>query len=88
MPVKLHYIDRKIFNLHQREENGVVIYSLERTVCDAIKNQNQVGTDIMTEVVKNYYKSKKCNLNQLYKTAKEINIDNKQRQIMQLIVNI
>lgn len=88
MPVKLHYIDQKIYTLHQTLDDGVKIYSPERTVCDAIKNENQIGTDIMIEVAKNYYKSEKCNLDLLSKTAKEINIDNKLKQIMQLIVNI
>jgi predicted transcriptional regulator of viral defense system len=88
LPVKLHYIDRKIFKLHQTEVDGVKIYSPERTVCDAIKHENQVGADIITEVTKNFYKSEHCNLNLLYKTAREINIDDKLRQIMQIIVNI
>ena len=88
IPVKLHYIDRKNFKKHQTTENGIRIYSLERTVCDAIKNENQIGTDIMTEVAKSYYKSEKCNLNLLNITAKEINIEPKLRQIMQMIVNI
>ncbi len=88
MPAKIYHINLDFFKKHISNFDGVKIYSLERTVCDAIKYEKQVGTDIMTEVIKNYYKSEKCNLNLLSNISKEIKIEKRTKEVMQLITNL
>jgi predicted transcriptional regulator of viral defense system len=88
MPAKIHHLSIEVFNKHISNENDVKIYSIERTVCDAIKYEKQVGTDIMMEVIKNYYKSDKCNLSLLSRISNEIKIEKRTKEIMQLITNI
>ena len=88
LPAKIHHLSTDFFSKHITNKNDVKIYSLERTVCDAIKYEKQVGTDIMMEVIKNYYKSKKCNLSLLSMISNEIKIEKRTKEIIQLITSI
>lgn len=88
MPAKIYHINLDFFKKHISDFDGVKIYSIERTVCDAIKYEKQVGTDIMTEVIKNYYRSEKCNLNLLANISKEIKIEERTKELIQLITNL
>lgn len=88
MPAKLHYIRESFFHKHIINIKGVNVYSMERTVCDAIKQEKQIGTDIMTEVVKNYFKMDTADLDKLSKTAREIRTEQKVSRIMNIMVNL
>ncbi len=88
LPVKLHYIHEQHFHKHIINIEGVNIYNMERTICDGIKQQKQIGTDIMTEVIKSYIKKDNSNLDRLSKTAKEINMESKVNQIINIMVNL
>lgn len=88
MPVKLHFINQNHFYKHIVNIEGVNVYNMERTVCDAIKQEKQTGTDVMTEVVKNYFKKDNSNLDMLSKTAKEINMESRVKQIISIMINL
>jgi len=88
MPAKLHYIHENYFQKHINNTNGVNVFNLERTVCDAVKQERQIGTDIMTEVVKNYLKRKDMNLDKLSKTSREINMASKVNHIINIMITL
>lgn len=85
-PVKLYYWLDDIFSQHIVEQNNIRIYSLERTVCDVIKYNIQMGQDMVKEVAENYLDRKERNIELLLKTAQEINAYNKVHQIFSILI--
>jgi len=85
-PVKLYYWSENIFNQHITNQDGVRVYSLERTVCDAIKYDTQIGQDMVKEVIEAYLQRKDKNIELLLKTAQEVNAYNKVQQIFSILI--
>jgi predicted CopG family antitoxin len=54
---------------------AVEIYDLEKSVCDAVKHRTKIGTDVTSEILKNYLKRKDRNLSKLMKYAKEMRLE-------------
>ncbi|NOU45684.1 MAG: hypothetical protein HOO86_01330 [Bacteroidales bacterium] len=77
-PIKLYYWDKKFYETGRTETtyNGeqIVIYDIEKSVCDAIRYRNKVGIDITSEVLRNYLKRKDRNLDKLMKYAENMRI--------------
>jgi predicted transcriptional regulator of viral defense system len=55
-------------------EEGISVYDIEKSVCDAIRYRNKVGTDITSEVLKNYLKRTDRNLDKLMKYAERMRL--------------
>ena len=55
-------------------EEQITIYDIEKSVCDAIRYRNKVGTEITSEVLRNYLKRKDRNLDKLTKYAENMRI--------------
>jgi len=49
---------------------------LEKSVCDAIKYRAKIGTEVMSEILKNYMKRKDRNFSLLMSYAKKMRIEN------------
>jgi predicted transcriptional regulator of viral defense system len=47
-PIKIYYWSDNYYNLGKINENGINIYTVEKSVCDAIRYRNKVGKDIAT----------------------------------------
>ena len=52
----------------------IKIYDIEKSVCDAIRYRNKVGTDVTNEVLRNYLKRRDRNLDKLMKYAGNMRI--------------
>lgn len=85
-PVQLYYWSKKYVTKHVVCIKGVKIYTLERTVCDAIKFENQIGIDVVKEVAKNYLSHKEKNIDKLLKTAKEIGAYDKVYKVFEILI--
>ena len=89
-PVKLHYYGLETFETGKTsvKMNGslVNVYNLERSVCDAVKFRNKVGTDILSEILHNYIRRKDKNLDKLMKYADRLRISNSLNQMLQIIL--
>ena len=57
----------------QTEYGILPMYDLERTVCDCFKRQNELGMDVVAEIIRNYMRGPK-NLQKLYATAERLRI--------------
>jgi hypothetical protein len=55
-------------------EEQITIYDIEKSVCDIIRYRNKVGSDITSEVLRNYLKRKDRNLDKLMKYAENMRI--------------
>jgi hypothetical protein len=67
------------------EIEGVKIYSLEKSVCDAVKFRNKISIDVMSEIIKSYLKRKDKNLNLLFQTSKKMKMEMLLREYLMLI---
>lgn len=89
-PVQLYFWNSHSYNLGQVQTiyNGdsIKIYDLEKSVCDAIRYRNKIGTEIINEVLKNYLKKKDKNLDTLMKYAVELRISNIMQNYIQLLL--
>ena len=89
--VSLHYIDKNILNLGMeiiKSPFGMDIkcYDVERTICDIIKNKNNMDKEIYTKALKWYAEKKDKDMLKLSKYSKKLNIEKEVAEIMQLIL--
>jgi predicted transcriptional regulator of viral defense system len=79
-PIKLYYWGTASYQTGQTEikQDGVSIlmYDLEKTVCDVIRQRNKVGLDIVKEVVVTYLQRTDRNLAKLVEYAGELGLKN------------
>lgn len=61
-------------------------YNIERTICDIIKDKNNMDIEIYTKALKWYAEKKDKDLIKLMKYAKALNIENKVVEIMRVIL--
>ena len=89
--LRITYVNKDILDLGAQEiispfGTKIKVYDAERTICDIIKHKNKVDAEIFSEALKNYVKSKKKNLNKLYKYAKALKIEKKLRQYLEVLL--
>ncbi len=85
-PVTLYYLSKDIFEQHTIIDDGVKIYTLERTVCDIIRLEKYAGKDVVKEVCNNYLLRHDKNIERLLKTAKDIKAYDKVYQIFSILI--
>lgn len=89
-PVKLYYYGIETFDIGKTsaEINGslVNVYDIERSVCDAVKFRNKIGTDLLSEILHNYVRRKDKNLDKLLKYATGLRISNTLNQLLQIML--
>mgnify|MGYP006916047448 CR=1 FL=1 len=78
-PVSLHRWTDNTYNTGITTANiggyNVMIYDLEKCVCDAIKFRNKVGQDVASEILKLYLKRHDCNISKLMSYAKILRVE-------------
>lgn len=89
--VSLHYVDNNILNLGMeiiKSPFGMDIkcYDIERTICDIIKDKNNMDKEIYTKALKWYAEKKDKDMLKLAKYSKKLNIEKEVAEIMQLIL--
>lgn len=62
----------------------VKIFCIEKSVCDAIKFRNKIGTEVAIEILKNYLKRKGRNISLLMDFAKQMRILSTMRQYIEM----
>ena len=77
-PIKIYFWSADYYEIGKLStiynEEQITIYDIEKSVCDAIRYRNKVGTDITSEVLKNYLKKTDRNLDKLMKYADNLSI--------------
>lgn len=78
-PITLYYWKQEYQELGvvECEISGydVKIYDLEKSVCDAVKYRTKVGSEVVSEILKNYLKLKNRNLSLLMEYAKKMRVE-------------
>lgn len=62
----------------------VKIFCIEKSVCDAIKFRNKIGTEVAIEILKNYLTRKERNISLLMDFAKQMRILSTMRQYIEM----
>ena len=89
---KVHYVKPELYELGIIEfdtifGNKVKVYSLERTFCDFIYNNQAIDQEAYINFIKYYANYKSKDLKELYSIAKQMGITKKVQDIMELINN-
>lgn len=79
IPINLYYWKAEYFDFGITRYNvsgfTVRMTDVERSVCDAIKYRNKVGTDICAEVVRTYLSRSDRNISRLIEYAKKLRVE-------------
>lgn len=89
--IRLTYINKELLNLGLIEIESpmgqkIKTYDIDKTICDIIKYKSKIDIEIYSNALKNYAKLKNKNLTKLMKYAKEMNIEKKVRDIMEVLL--
>lgn len=76
--IEIHHFKDKILNVGvvKMTIDGFVInvYDVERSVCDAVKFRNKIGTDVCSEIISNYLDRPERNISKLMDYAKTLRV--------------
>ena len=64
----------------------IKVFKLERTICDIIKDKSKMDIEIFTNALKMYAESPQKDLNKLMKYAVKLNIEQKVRNYMEVLL--
>ena len=89
--VSLHYVKNELIDLGMIEIESpfgmkIKTYDIERTICDIIKNKNKMDIEVFSKALKEYSRLKNKDINKLMKYAKKLNVDNKVREYMEVLL--
>ena len=62
----------------------VKIFCIEKSVCDAVKFRNKIGTEVAVEILRNYLKRKDRNISRLMDYAKQMRVLSTMRQYLEM----
>jgi predicted transcriptional regulator of viral defense system len=85
-PIQAFFWIQKFYDLEVIKKDGIKIYSLEKSICDAVKFRNKIGVNLMSTILKNYLKRKDKDLDTLFKLAKYMKIDRLLREYLYLVL--
>ena len=89
-PVKLYYWTNRFYEtgitVTRYNNEEIVIYNLEKSVCDSVRYRTKIGSEITSEVLKNYLKNNKRNIDKLMKYAENMRISKVLNQYLQVML--
>jgi hypothetical protein len=88
---KVFFIKKDLMELGLAEGKTVFgrtvrMYDVERTICDVIRNRNQMDVTIVIDAVKNYVKRKDKNIPKLMEYAKILKVDKILRKYLEVLL--
>lgn len=89
--IKVYFIHRDLHPLGQvvkKSPNGHAIqtYDLERTLCDVLRNRNQIDIQFVTVALKRYVRRKDKNVDRLFDYAEHFRIQKIVRTYMEVLL--
>ncbi|RMF14575.1 MAG: transcriptional regulator [Candidatus Dadabacteria bacterium] len=70
---------------HQTPGGQVRVYGIEKTVADCFKYRNKIGLDVALEALNDAWRSKKLNLDELWRYAKICRVANVMRPYLEML---
>lgn len=89
--VSLKYVKEEIFNLGMidiKTINNLTVkcYDIERTLCDIIKDKDNMDKEIYSKALKEYARSKNKDILKLIKYAKKLDVEDKVVELMEVLL--
>ena len=89
--VDLHYVKNDIFELgiiEIKTINNLTVkcYDLERTICDVIRDKDEMDKELYSKALKEYASSKDKNILKLIKYAKKLNVEKEVVELMEVLL--
>ena len=89
--VDLHYVKNDIFKLgiiEIKTINNLTVkcYDLERTICDVIRDKDEMDKELYSKALKEYANSKDKNILKLIKYAKKLNVEKEVVELMEVLL--
>lgn len=66
--------------------NKIMVYNMERTICDAIRSRNKMDSQIVLDALKRYASLETADMNKLYNYAKKFRVDKILQQYMEVLL--
>ena len=71
---------------HHLEGHSVRVYSLARTVADCFRFRNTIGLDVALEALKEAWRSRRLNMDELNRVAKQLRVSRVMQPYLETIV--
>ena len=71
---------------HRLEGQAVRVYSVARTVADCFRFRNAIGLDVALEALKEAWRSRRLNLDELHRMAKQLRVNRVMQPYLETIV--
>ena len=89
--VDLHYVKNDIFELgiiEIKTINNLTVkcYDLERTICDVIRDKDEMDKELYSKALKEYASSTDKNILKLIKYAKKLNVEKEVVELMEVLL--
>ncbi|TYB87834.1 MAG: hypothetical protein FXF54_10705 [Kosmotoga sp.] len=89
--VAFHYIKPELLKMGKTTKETpfgqlVYVYDCERTICDILKNKNNMDRQIFSDAIKLYFSKKNIDLRKLSKYAKNLRVEEKLRIYTEILL--
>lgn len=89
--VNIHTVNKDIYKLgitylKTVYNRAVKVYDKERTICDIVRNRNNMDISILNDSIKNYLKAKDRNVPLLLRYARKLNVENIIRNYLEILL--
>jgi len=88
---KVYFVNRGLYQLgsitmNSPHGNDIKTFNLERTICDVLRNRNQIDIQQINETLKRYVKKKEKDLDLLYNFARQFRIQKIVREYIEVLL--
>lgn len=88
--LQVHYVKKDLYELGKIEikspqGNIILVYDIDRTICDIIIDREKIDKQIFTEALKRHFKSPNKNLRRLIKYSRLFKIEDEIRKYMEVL---
>lgn len=87
----VHYVSKDLLSLGREKGRTpfggeIILYDIERTICDLVKDQKNIDPQIFTSAIKKYFSGGNIRYRKLIKYAKALKVENKIRSYLEVMV--
>ncbi|MCT1796476.1 type IV toxin-antitoxin system AbiEi family antitoxin domain-containing protein [Helcococcus kunzii] len=87
----IHYVNKDTFKLGIEKRKSplggeIIIYDVERTVCDIVKSREKIEPQAFIGAIKRYFSNKNINYRKLIKYAQELKIEKEIRNYLDVLL--
>lgn len=87
----VHYVKKELFELGKERGTSplggeIILYDVERTICDIVKDQKHIDSQVFTGAIKEYFGGGNINSRKLIKYARKLKIEEEIRRYLEVMV--